>query len=461
MDKTEKYDLIIIGGGPAGYIGAVSAAKKGKKVAVCESSKLGGTCLNVGCIPTKFLLDKANLIEKIKANTINGIFKDAGLFSFKKIQQEKSMVVAKLNRGVGSLLRSHGIAVYQGFASVSSPHQVTVGGNTLTSDRILLATGSEVLIPDIPGKELSIDSTDALNLEKLPVSMVVIGGGVIGLELASAYNSFGTQVTVLEMLPSLLPGEDSELIGKMRKILARKGIEIITSAKVESIGKEGNSKHVIFSHDDETKEITAEQILMAVGRKAQLKGIDTNKLGIQTDIKGNIIVDEFFQTGAENLYAVGDVIGGWQLAHSAYTEAEAAITNMFIGKELVSLSTMPRCIYTIPPYAAVGETEAQLKDKGVIYSVGRFSYALNGMALAEGVTDGEIKVLVETGSNRILAVQIFGELAHELIATATMALSQKLTVEKWEQIITAHPSLSEVLHEAVLDANGASSHKPA
>ena len=450
------YDVIVIGGGPGGYSSAISAAKEGLSVLLFEGEAIGGTCLNVGCIPTKYLLDKAAAMEKIRALTDKKIFKDAGLYSFKKIQIGREEVIKKLVGGVEYLLKANKVDVIRGFATMKEPLKVECNGTVYEGKNVILATGSESAKIPIPGAEYTINSTQALALTKVPKRLVVIGGGVIGMELASAFHSFGSEVTVIEVIPELFPAEDKKAVSYMQKELKKRGIRILLGTKVKVIEKAGKSFRV-FYEGEEPEETYADVVLMATGRRPKYTGIDVEALGIATTAKGEIQVDEFMQTTVPHIYAIGDVAGGYQLAHAAYAEGEAAVGRILGKNEPVDLMTMPRCIYTMPAFAAVGTTEAKAKVKGINAVTGTFSYTGNGMALAEGA-EGVVQVVMDADSKTTLGIQIVGEGAPELISFATLAVKNQMTIDEWEKLIVAHPSLSEMVKEAALDCFGKSVH---
>jgi len=455
---VKSFDLVIIGGGPGGYSSAIAAAKRGLKVALFEKEKLGGTCLNVGCIPTKYLLDKAALIEKIRSLTQSGIFREAGSFSFRKIQAEKNEVVNKLVNGVSFLLNKCGVTVVQGEAQLIGPRRAICNGEEYKADNVIIATGSVPFRIPIPGSEFSLDSTDVLALEKLPAKMVVIGGGVIGLEMASAYRSFGTEVTVIELLDPLIPAEQPEAARLLTSMLKKRGINIRTGSKVERIEKNPQGFIVYSGKDGKTFEDCADVVLMAVGRKANLSGINVEKIGLKLSPKGFIEVNSKQQTNLDHVYAIGDAAGGYQLAHVAYAEGETAVSNILGNEREIDLSAVPRCIYTIPGFAAVGITAQQAQKNGIETVLGSFNYSGNGMALAEGAS-GTVYVIMEKESKRTVGVQIVGEGASELISFATLAVAEKLTLSEWETLIVAHPSLSEMIREAALDSFERAIHK--
>ncbi len=454
--EENKYDLIVIGGGPGGYSAAISAAKEGLSVLLFEGGSMGGTCLNEGCIPTKYLLDKAAALEKVRALTEKEIFKEPGLFSFQKIQRGREKVIKKLTDGVRYLLKVNKVTVIHGFASLKEVGKAECGGKIYEAKDIIIATGSESVNIPVAGTEYTIGSAQALALESVPKRLAVIGGGVIGMELASAYCSYGSEVTVLEAMPSLFPTEDKEMISYMEKELTKRGVRILTGRKVKVIEKAGLSRRVFFE-GAKPEEIYADAVVLAAGRKPSYKGIDAEKLGLALTEKKEIQVDEHMQTNIPHIYAIGDVIGGYQLAHAAYAEGEAAVSHI-LGKDRESgLSVMPRCIYTMPAYAAAGLTETKAKEQGTETVKGKFFYSGNGMALAEGA-EGFIQVLMEKDTRTTVGIQIVGEGAPELLSFAALAVKNRMTFDEWRQFIVAHPSLAEMIKEAALDCFGMSVH---
>ncbi len=454
----KEYDLLVIGGGPGGYSAAITAAKKGLNVALFEKEHIGGTCLNVGCIPTKYLLDKASAMEKVRALTGSGVFKDAGLFSLKKIQQGKNETVAKLVNGVEYLLKTNKVTIVKGEAVLKNNKVVSANNEDYKGKSVIIATGSKPAMPKIPGIELCLDSTGVLALEKVPHKFVVIGGGVVGLELASAFASYGSEVSIIEMLPALLGNEQPEAARLLTSSLKKRGLSVNVGAKVKAIVKKNKGLEVQVENKGKDIAIEADQVLVAVGRIPCLDGIDTAALGLEMD--GRFIkVDAHMETSVKGVYAIGDVRGGFQLAHAAYAEADTAVANIVKpNSEELDVSVMPRCIYTMPCFAAVGMTTEQAKNKGAETVVGSFNYEGNGMALAEGAK-GSVYVIMDKNNKKTLGVQIVGENASELISAASFAVSQGTTLEQWEHMIVAHPSLSEMLKEAALDAFGVAVHK--
>ena len=453
----EQYDVLMIGGGPGGYSMAIAAAKKGLKVALFEKQYLGGTCLNVGCIPTKYLVDKANAMEKVRALVEKEIFKDAGFFSFRKIQNGKNEVTGKLVNGVKYLLKKNGVEVIQGEAVLEPDRMVSCAGKQYQGKHVVIATGSVPMMIPIPGSEYCIDSTGALNLKDLPQSMVVMGGGVIGLELACAFAAYGTEITVVEMLPQLLPREQPEAVKLLLSAMKKRGIRIHTGARMLRVEKTGTGLRAVYQVDGEECTTDCAQVLMAAGRRSNLCGIDPEKLGLEVDAKKCIVVNEHQQTNLPGVYAIGDVAGGLQLAHVAYAEGEAALAHI-LGQEHKKAVAVPACIYANPCFASVGLTAQAATAAGYTPVVGTFDYAANGMALAEGAS-GTVFVVMDKETEKTLGVTIVGENASEMIAYGAAAVENGTTLQQWETMIVAHPSLCEMIREAALDAFGAAVHK--
>lgn len=457
---SQLYDIAVIGGGPGGYSAAIKAAQLGAKVAVFEKDTLGGTCLNVGCIPTKCLLEKAAFIEKIKKNTQNGLFKEAGLYSWKKIQEQKEATVKKLTGGVGSILLSYGIDVVKGTAVVTESGKISVDGQNYHADKIIIATGSSVFIPPVKGVQGRhvLTSAEALSLQSVPEKLIIIGGGVIGLEFSSIYNTFGTEVVVIEMLEDIVAGEDKEAAAILKKELANRGIQFITGARVEAIHDHQDTMEVTYLKNNKESVCSAEYVLMAVGRKPNTEEIKLE--GLLLDSHGNIVVNSKLETNIPDVYAVGDVTGGFQLAHAAYAEAEIAAENCMGMNKEVDLRVMPRCIYCMPQLAAVGKTEEQLLSEGAAYSKASFPYGANGKALASDEPDGTVKILTDTADGTILGVHIVGGYATELLSAALVAIHMHAAVADFEQMIFPHPTMSELIKEAVLATKNKALHIP-
>ena len=453
----EMFDVLVMGGGPGGYSFAIAAAKKGLKVALFEKEKLGGTCLNVGCIPTKYLVDKAHAMEKVRALVEQEIFRDPGSFSFRKIQKGKNEVTKKLVGGVKYLLNKTGVTVISGEAALEPDRVIRCGGKTYQGKYVVISTGSVPMTIPIPGHEYTIDSTGALNLENLPQRMVVMGGGVIGLELACAFACYGTEVTVIEMLPQLLPREQPEAVRLVARAMKKRGIQILTGTRMLRVEKTASGLRAVYQVDGEERSTDCQQVLMAAGRKSNLSGIDAEALGLQLDAKKCIVVDEHQQTNLPGVYAIGDVAGGLQLAHVAYAEGETALAHI-LGQPREKAIATPACIYANPCFASVGLSTTAAKQAGYTPVMGTFAYEANGMALAEGAT-GAVFVVMDKETTKTLGVTIVGENASEMIAFGASAVENGTTLEQWERMIVAHPSLCEMVREAAMDAFGVSVHK--
>ncbi len=454
----EAFDILVIGGGPGGYSLAIAAARKGLKTALFEKEHLGGTCLNIGCIPTKYLVDKASTMRKLRGLVKKEILMETGSLNYRQVQQGKSEVSAKLVNGVGFLLKKSGVTVITGEAILKPDREVECGGEGYTGKNVVIATGSVPMMIPVPGHEYCIDSTGALNLPSLPRSMVVMGGGVIGLELACAFAAYGTEITVVEMMPALMPNEQKEAVRIVLNDLKKQGISLKTGAKMLRIEKNGGLLRAVYEIDGKEESTDCEQVLMAAGRKTNLSGIDAEALGLKLDGKKCIVVDAHQHTSLPGVYAIGDVVGGFQLAHAAYAEGEAALADMLGEDRPYGTVPVPVCTYTIPCFASVGLTTQRAKEAGYEPVLGSFDYSANGMALAEGAA-GAVFVVADKATTKTLGVTIVGENSSEMIAMATSAVADGLTTDQWEKMVVAHPSLCEMVREAALDAFGRSVHK--
>lgn len=430
--------LIIIGGGPGGYTAALAAARAGKSVCLFEKDALGGTCLNVGCIPTKYLLDRANALEKIRSMTEEGVLRGAGEYSFKRVMKGKAPVIEKLTSGIASMLRAAKVEVVRGTASFKNANTVLCNGEEYSAEDVIIATGSSPIKLPFRGSEYCIDSTAALSLTKLPKKLCIIGGGVIGLEFASAFSAFGSDVTVIEMMDSILPREEKSAVDLLVRSLAAKGIKIKCSVKVEGVEKCGDAYTVRTSAGN----IDADCVISAAGRRANTEGLALENAGITPEKNGTIAVNEYLETRIPHIFAIGDVIGGYMLAHAAYAEAEVAVSNILGNKKELDHRIMPRCVYTIPPLAAVGVTS----DKGTL---GRFDYRGNGLAVAEGES-GCVFAVMDRETKKTVGFTVVGAAAPEMIAAASIAVERGYTQDDWRALTVAHPSLSETLREAAI-----------
>lgn len=453
----ETFDILVIGGGPGGYSLAIAAARKGLKVALFEKEHLGGTCLNIGCIPTKYLVDKANTLEKLRGLVKKEIFMEAGSLNYQQVQKGKSDVTAKLVGGVSFLLKKSGVTVITGEAVLKADRVVECGGQQYSGKNVVIATGSVPMMIPVPGYEYCIDSTGALALPTLPASMVVMGGGVIGLELACAFAAYGTQITVVEMMPELLPREQKEAVRILTREMKKLGIGLKTGAKMLRIEKNSQLLRAVYEIGGAEESVDCEQVLMAAGRRTNLTGIDAQALGLALDQKHCIVVDDHLRTNLPGVYAIGDVVGGYQLAHAAYAEGEAALADILGEDKPYGTMPVPVCTYTLPVLASVGLTTEAAAQAGYEPVMGSFDYSANGMALAEGAV-GRVFVVADKATTKTLGVTIVGENSSEMIAFAAAAVAEGWTTDQWEKTIVAHPSLCEMVREAALAAFGRSVH---
>ena len=457
------YDIAIIGGGPGGYVAAIYAGKKKAKVALVEKGELGGTCLNRGCIPTKSLIHGANLLQAIKSAKDFGITADNVNIDWDKLQKKTSRIVKTLTKGVENLLKANNVTVMQGRAKLSRKNTIEISGetgqSTITADNIILATGSVPTLVPIPGKELQnvMTSDQALFLGEIPSSILIIGGGVIGLEIGYVYNSFGCRITVVEMLPEILPRQDKEISLELKKQLERQGIEIYTDSMVRKIREKDGILQTVIETKEGTKTVDSEKILMATGRAPAVDAFKDIGLHIE---KSGVVVDEYLKTNIDNIYAVGDVTGKSMLAHVASHQGITAVKNILGENEKIDYKAIPSCVYTSPEVASVGMTEDEarrlFRDN---IRVGRFPYAASGKAKTLGEVNGFVKIISESKYNEILGVHIVGPSATELIAEAVLAIKLECTAEELANTIHAHPTLSEAMMEAAFDLLAEPIHK--
>lgn len=454
--------LIVIGGGPGGYVAAIRASQLGMKVTLIESDAVGGTCLNRGCMPTKALLHSADVYEAATHSANIGIVANDVSIDWAAVQHNRAEVTRKLTDGVKALIKANKITLISGEASFVSPKSVSVGGKTITADKIIIASGSEPIIPPIPGlRECSavVDSTACLQLDHIPESLLVIGGGVIGLELGSAYSRFGTKVTIVEMSPKLLPLMDTELTEAVRRQMESKGIDILTDSKVVSVEECALGGRVHIECKDGGKTVDAEKILVCVGRRPNTAALGLDKIGVKTE-RGYIQTNDRMETSVSGIYAVGDCNGKLMLAHAAMVMGETAAENAAGGSRSFDASCSPSCAYIGPELAGVGYTEEQLKEKGIDYKVGRFVTSANGRSLVAGSTDGMVKILAGAEYGEILGVHIMSPSATELIEEASLAIRLEATVDELIDTIHCHPTVSEALREAALAVDGHAIHIP-
>jgi dihydrolipoamide dehydrogenase len=471
---AQEYDLVILGGGTGGYVAAIRASQLGLKTAVVEKEKLGGTCLHKGCIPSKALLRSAEVFATAKRGEEFGVMANEISLNFGKVQERKNKIVDQLHRGVQHLMKKGKIDVYEGTGrilgpSIFSPMPGTISvemksgaeNEMLLPKNVIIATGSRPrTLPGLePDNEFVMTSDEALSMESLPESIIIVGGGVIGIEWASMLSDFGVDVTVIENADRIIPTEDKEISKEMQRLMKKKGVKIVTSAKVlpETFQK-GDGVVISAEVKGEPKEFKAEKMLVSVGRQANIEGIGLENTDIQIE-KGFIAVNEYFQTKESHIYAIGDCIGGLQLAHVASREGIVAVEHI-AGQNPSPLdySLVSKCIYSNPEAASVGLTEDEAKEKGYNVKVGKFSFRAIGKALVFGESDGFVKIVADAETDDILGVHMIGPHVTDMISEA--GLARVLDATPWEiaQTIHPHPTLSEAIGEAALAVDGKAIH---
>ena len=474
MAQDSSYDLIVLGAGPGGYVAAIRAAQLGMKVAVVEKSKnLGGTCLNIGCIPSKALLESSELYySSVNHLKDHGILTGSVKFDLQRMMARKGEVVSQLVGGIASLLKAKAVNVYTGSARIISARgkpqrtvEISRRGakkQQISGARILIATGSiPVELPFLPFdfKDV-VTSTEALSFEQVPKKLVVIGAGPIGLELGSVWARLGSEVTIIELLPQIMPGWDVQVSRRMNQMLKRQGLNLVLNTKVLGCEKKKTGIQVQAEGKDSKKQLfTASKVLVSVGRRPFHEGVGIAENGIKLeDGSGFIKVDTRYQTSAESIFAIGDVIGVPMLAHKAEDEGIVCVERIAGIPAELNYHAIPGVIYTAPEVASVGKTEEQLSEEETEYSKGMFSFKANGRALALGSTDGFVKVLADSRTDEVLGVHILGPRASELISEAVTVIEYGGSAEDIARTIHAHPTLPEVLKEAALAVDGRSIH---
>jgi dihydrolipoamide dehydrogenase len=460
----EAFDVAVIGGGSAGYVGAIRGAQLGLKVAVIEKAKLGGTCLHLGCIPTKSFLHSSELVHQIHTAGVLGLKTDGLQIDWPSVLKRKQAVVDQLWRGVEFLMKKNKITVFKGEGVIDSDHTVTVkeSGQAVNARNLVVATGSRA--KSLPGLKTDgdrvINSDHAVNLEKMPQSMVIVGAGAVGTEFACVYNGYGADVTLVEFLPTLLPLEDAEVGQHLARVLGKRGVKVLTGAQVQpDTLKQSNGKiTVAVKVGDQTQTIEGERMLVAVGREGITDGFGLEKLDIQLE-KGYIKTDEHYRTGHPNVYAAGDVIGNYLLAHVAYYEGEHIMEHI-AGKNPKPLdyNRVPRATYSYPQVASLGLSEKQARDQGLNIKVGKFPLAGNAKSVILGETEGFVKIISDADSDELVGVFILGPNATELIAETALAKLLESTPFEIGASIAPHPTVSESVKEAALAVDGVAIH---
>ena len=455
----DEYDMIVVGGGPAGYYAAIRGAQLGGKVAIVEKSEFGGTCLNKGCIPTKTYLKNAEILDGIKIAAGRGInFASTNYtIDMDKTVAFKDTVVKTLTSGVQGLLKANKVTIFNGLGQVNPDKTVTVGSETIKGHNIILATGSKVSRINIPGIDspLVLTSDDILDLREIPKSLAVMGGGVVGIELGLIYASYGTEVTVIEMADRIIPAMDKEVSLELQKILSKKGMNIKTSVGVAEI-VEANNQLTLKLNDG--SEVVVEKALLSIGRVPQLSGLEDLNLELE---RGRIKVDDYQETSISGIYAPGDVNGRKMLAHAAYRMGEVAAENAIWGNvRKANLKYTPAAVYTHPEVAMCGITEEQARQEYGNVLVGKSSFSGNGRAIASNEAQGFVKVVADAKYHEILGVHIIGPAAAEMINEASTIMENELTVDELLRSIHGHPTFSEVMYEAFADVLGEAIHNP-
>lgn len=465
--KAGDTSVVVVGGGPGGYVAAIRAAQLGGKVTLIEKNKLGGTCLNVGCIPTKVLLHAAEALTEAKHMDNLGIQVSVNGIDWKGVQSRKEAVTNQLVSGVTGLMKANKIRIIEGTASFASKTALEVVKKDGTKenvpfDKVILATGSVPAVPPIPGvKENAacVDSTGALAFDHVPETLLVIGGGVIGMELATAYSRFGAKVTVVEAMPKLLPMMDGELTAMLRKKMEASGVTILTEAKVQSVEAAPVGAKVQVEVGGKVESFEAEKVLVAVGRRTDTEALGLDKVGIAHD-RGRITVNDKMETNVPNIYAIGDCLGKVMLAHVASAQGEVAAENALGETAVYDGKTNPSCVYTDPEFAGVGLTEEKAKEEGIPYQVGKFPLMANGKALIMNGGEGMIKFIIGKEYGEVLGVHILGPRATDLIGECALAIGMEATVDEIYATIHAHPTVTEAVREAALAATKRAIHIP-
>lgn len=448
----KNYDVVIVGGGPGGYVAAIKAGQKQLKVALIEAEVVGGVCLNHGCIPTKTLLKSAKVYQTIKQAKAFGITVDGEIsYNWAEMMKRKNGVVRRLTTGVAGLLKKNGVDVYQGFGEVIDPETVKIGNETLKAKHLIIATGASPIVPPITGlkeayeKGFAKTSREMLQIEEVPKELVIIGGGVIGVEFATIFNQLGSNVTIIEMQDGVLPMMDEDVRVAYAKILKRDGIVVHAKAEVKAI----KGDKVVYHIDGKDVEIKADSILVSVGMRANTKGLEKLELKLE---RGAIVTDDQLRTNIKNVYAIGDVNGKYMLAHVASHEGIVAIENILGNEKKMHYDRMPSAVYGSPEIGAVGKTEKELKEQGIPYKVSTFPLMASGKALADNEKDGFVKLLVGEKYQEILGAHILSYNASDLIAELGVTMELEGTTAEIANTVHAHPTLSEIIMEAALGA---------
>ncbi len=458
----DNFDIAVIGGGPGGYTAAIRAAQLGGNVCLIEKEKVGGTCLNWGCIPTKALLSCVEVLKHIKHADTFGIDVAGVKPDFSRMVERKDGIVKNLVSGIEFLLKSYKITLIKSRAVLTAKDTIWLegsngGGNEIKADKIIIATGSRpAMIPafNIDGKRV-ITSNEALNLKELPSSIVIVGGGVIGCEFACIFSEMGVSVTILELMPNILPTEDKVIGQRLRAILKRRGVKVNNKVKITKIENTGSG---ITAHLEEGGPVSADMALISIGRSLNTEDLGLNEVGINQGRRGEICVNDKMETSIYGIYAIGDVVGKIMLAHVAAKQGLVAAANAMGQKAAMDYSVVPGCIFTSPEIGSVGLTADKAKEQGINVKLGNFSFKALGKAQAMGETDGTVRLVIDAKTDKVIGAQIMGPHATDLIAEVALAIQMGVTAKQIGETIHAHPTLAEAVYEAAEDAHNMAIH---
>ena len=450
---SHEFNVAVLGGGPSGYECAIRCAQLGLKTALVEARELGGTCLNRGCIPTKALLHGAEMYAYAKAGGDFGLITDGLTLNYPRLAAYKDDKVKKLVSGIEALEKAHGVEVVRGFGVLDGPNAMKVGQRRITYDKLILAMGSEPSKPPVPGMETAHTSDDVLSAINLPSGAIIIGGGVIGMEFATLFASLGKKVTIIEMMPEILPGCIPEITSKLKASMKKKGVEFILGAKVVEIVK---GRTVKFEKDGKVDERTSSAVIVCAGRKPMTRDCGLETIGLETDRRGFIAVDEHLRTAVDGVYAIGDITGKIQLAHVASAQGMVAAANCAGQDKTMRYDRVPACIYTSPEIAWVGLSEEAAKQQGYEPVVGSFNVAANGRSMVMNESTGLVKLISDKATGKVLGCQMMAPRATDMIAEIAAVLGHEGTVESLSEVIHPHPTVSEIIAEATHDCEGLS-----
>ncbi len=461
--NTKQVDIVVIGGGPAGYAAAIRAAQLKGKVALIEKEKLGGVCLNVGCIPTKTLLRSCEIFYLTQRAKEFGLEIPEVKINLSQLMARKNQLIRRLVGGVNYLLKKNNVEVIKGKGYLVDSLTVEVQGEEgekIKAKNIIIANGSVSAALPLEGvdKEAILTSTEALQIEEIPENFLIIGAGAIGVEFANIYSILGSKVTIVEMMPHIIPQEDSELTEKLKESMIKRGIEIFTGSTLESVKKQGKNYIGLVKTPEGIKEVSFNKVLISIGRRPNPDDLGLEKVGIEKDEKGWIKVNSKMQTNLQNIYAAGDTIGGYQLAHTAYMEGEVAAENAMGKDSRINYRAVPRFVCSIPELAAVGLTEEKAKEEGHKVKIGKFPFMANGKALVYGEREGMVKIVCDAETEEILGIHILGPQATDLILEGTFAINLESTIQEIIETIHPHPTLGEAIREAALDVQKRAIH---